>query len=69
MTETEFNRVHDRWLEPPDGGEVIHYCNHCRGEIYEGEDFYAIDDKHVCVDCLRDFASDYFADCLETAER
>lgn len=53
-------------LEPPED-VIFSYCDRCGGEIYEGETYYAIDGKHICADCLRDFASDYFADCLEKA--
>ena len=53
-------------LEPPED-VIFAHCDRCGGEIYEGDTYYAIDGQNICVDCLRDFASDYFADCVEEA--
>jgi hypothetical protein len=61
-----FNHIPEPPLDPPED-KIFAMCDYCDGEIYEGEDYYAIDDKNICVGCLRDFASDYFADCIEEA--
>lgn len=53
-------------LEPPED-VIFAHCDRCGGEIYEGDTYYAVDGQNICVDCLRDFASDYFADCVEEA--
>ncbi len=53
-------------LEPPED-VIFAHCDRCGDEIYEGDTYYAIDGENICVDCLRDFASDYFADCVEEA--
>lgn len=62
-----FNRMPEPPLEPPED-VIFGYCNHCGGEIYEGETYYDIDGQNIHADCLRDFASDYFADCVQEAE-
>lgn len=54
-------------IDPPED-KVFAVCDYCGGEIYEGETYYDIDRKNIHVDCLRDFASDYFANCIEEAE-
>ena len=59
--------IPERPLDPPEDVVVVH-CDYCGGEIYEGETYYAIDGKAICTDCLRDFASDYFSDCVEEAK-
>lgn len=53
-------------LEPPED-IIFAYCDYCGGEIYDGETYYAINGETICTDCLRDFASGYFADCVEEA--
>ena len=57
----------ERSLDPPED-VIFAHCDYCDGEIYEGESYYAISGKNICIDCLRDFASDYFADCIELAK-
>ena len=52
-------------LPPPrreDEGTAA-YCTQCKGEIYEGEDYYRVDGRAVCADCLGRFAEDYFGPC------
>ena len=53
-------------LDPPED-VVFATCDHCGGEIYEGEEYYYIDGQYICEDCLSDFAEKYFADCKEEA--
>ncbi len=53
-------------LEPSED-VIFAYCDYCDEEIYEGETYYDIGGETICVDCLRAFASDYFADCVERA--
>lgn len=45
------------------------YCHQCEGEIYEGEDYFRIDGRAVCVDCLSQFAEEYFQPCRITGGR
>lgn len=35
-------------------------CTQCEGEIYPGEDYYRVDGRAVCTDCLPRFAEHYF---------
>jgi len=62
-----FERISERPLDPPED-VVADYCNHCGGEIYEGETVYRINGRLIHEDCLWDFAKDCFADCKEEAE-
>ena len=39
------------------------YCCYCRGEIYEGEEYYCVDGQAVCTDCLDALARDQFRLC------
>ena len=45
------------------GDETAAYCIRCGGEIYRGEDYFRIDGRAVCTDCLGSFAEDYFRLC------
>lgn len=36
------------------------YCRYCRGEIYEGEEYYCVDGGAICGDCLDALARDCF---------
>ena len=51
----------DRQQQPPAA-----WCRYCRGEMYEGEDYYRIDGQAVCTDCLPRLAEDYFGACRIT---
>ena len=53
--------------EPPED-KVVWWCSICSGEIYAGEEFYRIDGRAVCPDCLSVYAERLFADKLEIAE-
>lgn len=55
-------------LPPPreKGDETAAYCTQCGGEIYRREDYYRIDARAVCTDCLAAFAEDYFKFCKIT---
>ena len=52
-------------LPPPreDGDETAAYCTRCGGEIYRREEYYRIDGRAVCTDCLTAFAENYFKFC------
>ena len=52
-------------LPPPrfEGDETAAYCTQCGGEIYRREDYFRIDGRAVCTDCLAGFAEDYFRFC------
>ena len=56
----------ERPLEPPED-KIFGYCDHCGGEIYEGDTVYDIDGQRIHEDCLEDFARGYFAACLTEA--
>jgi alkyl hydroperoxide reductase subunit AhpF len=56
-----YDRIPEPPLNPPED-VIFTYCKYCGGEIYEGENYYAINGENICVDCLRDFA-----DCIEEA--
>lgn len=57
-----FNYCPEPPLDPPED-VVFAMCDHCGGEIYEGEEYYDIDGQYIHEDCLRDFAEDYFSEC------
>lgn len=59
--------IPERSLEPPED-VIFSYCDHCGGEIYEGDTVYHIDGQHIHEDCLKDFAKGYFADCKKEVE-
>ena len=40
--------------------KVVHYCDVCGGEIYEGDDYYDIHEERWCSECVES--------CLSTAE-
>ena len=56
----------ERPLEPPED-KIFGYCDHCGGEIYEGDTVYDIDGQRIHEDCLEDFARGYFAAWLPEA--
>lgn len=72
---SKINEIFWRWgltrivtlppLRQEDGRTAAH-CTQCKGEIYEGEDYYRIDGRAVCTDCLARFAEDYFGACRIT---
>lgn len=62
-----FGYVPEPPLDPPED-KVFAMCDHCGGEIYDGETYYDIDGEYVHVDCLPDFASNYFADRTRKAD-
>lgn len=35
-------------------------CRYCRGELYQGEEYYLVDGRAVCPDCLDILAREYF---------
>lgn len=53
--------VNERPLAPPED-IVCFRCYFCRGEIYVGDSYYAVDDKIICPYCLGRFAKQYFSD-------
>ncbi len=52
--------IPERPLEPPED-KIFGYCDHCGGEIYEGEDIYEIDGDIIHEECLLDYAKEHFA--------
>lgn len=36
-------------------------CSLCRGELYPGDPYFALDDRAVCEDCLGRYARGYFS--------
>lgn len=52
-------RDYDNWKlsNGLEGEKVIHYCEHCGGEIYKGETYKYIHLFGTCVheDCLSDY--------------
>ena len=42
-------------MEPYEG--VSAECSLCGGEIYRGEDYYAVNGRAICRDCLADYAA------------
>ena len=58
----------ERSLEPPEPS-VWCECDVCGLDIYEGEEFWCIDETNVCNDCLRTFAEEYFENCREVAQK
>ena len=48
------------------GDRAAAHCVCCSGEIYRGEDYFRIDGRAVCSDCLTAFAEDYFRLCKIT---
>lgn len=45
----------DRQTEP-----AVAWCDRCLGEIYEGEDYYRIEGRTICVDCLPGLVEEWF---------
>lgn len=46
--------IPERPLEPPED-KIFGYCDHCGGEIYEGEEVYEIEGDIIHEDCLLDY--------------
>lgn len=45
----------DRYLTtPPDEEKPVHECCICGKGIYEGMDYYEVDDEAYCEDCMVD---------------
>lgn len=49
-------------MEPYEG--VSAECSLCGGEIYRGEDYYAVNGWAICRDCLADYAAQVLAPFL-----
>lgn len=50
-----FERAEQAWLTPPED-KVVGYCNHCGGEIYQGQDAYIFDGEMYCEkSCIWDY--------------
>lgn len=54
----------DNYLNPPQD-RIFGRCEHCRGEIYEGDYIYEIDGIFVHEDCLEDYVRDNIATKME----
>lgn len=49
-------------MEPYEG--VSAECSLCGGEIYRSEDYYAVNGRAICRDCLADYAAQVLAPFL-----
>lgn len=38
-----------------DNEKNIRYCDDCNGEIYDGDDYYEVDDHVICSDCINNY--------------
>lgn len=52
--------IPERPLDPPED-KVFAMCDHCGGEIYEGEEYYEIDGDLIHEDCLLDYVKENLA--------
>jgi hypothetical protein len=52
---------YDKWklASGRDDERVFCECEHCGGEIYEGEEYLEVDDCNIHEDCFDDFAKEY----------
>ena len=55
-----YNFIPERPLDPPED-KVFCYCDHCGGEIYDGEEYYEIKGDLVHEDCLLDYVKENLA--------
>ena len=39
----------------PQEEDAFMYCENCKKEIYEGEDYYSIDAGDICEDCFEKY--------------
>ena len=62
-----FDRLPEYHLNPPED-RVYALCDHCNGEIYEGEDFYCIDGDRIHSDCFDAYCRELYADCKMEAD-
>ena len=44
----------------PQGARAVTACALCGRELYDGDEFYAVNGAAVCEDCLTDFAREEF---------
>ncbi len=54
-------------LLEPDAERVFCLCDHCNGEIYEGETYYEIDGDKIHEDCFYEYCRELYADCKKEA--
>jgi len=64
-----FKRNRKREDGPRTAGERFQFsqeerCSLCRGELYPGDPYFALEGRVVCEDCLGRFARSYFAPWL-----
>ncbi len=55
-------------LLEPDLERIFAYCEHCGGEIYDGEDYYEIDGDCIHEDCFYEYIRELYADCKREAD-
>ena len=52
VNQLQFNTIEDRYLEPPEP-KTLFFCDCCGNDIYEGEECYITEDKHIyCTECV-----------------
>jgi len=50
--------AYDTWkTTPPDEPETKCKCSKCEEELYEGDDYYELDDEILCEDCAEEWLS------------
>ena len=52
----------------PKEDRIFTHCDYCGGEIYEGEDYYNIDDKRIHDDCIYDYCRELYSSNRRIAE-
>lgn len=53
-----WQRQYDEWVTrtPEDDEKIFCYCEHCDGEIYEGEEYLEVDGANIHEDCFDEHA-------------
>jgi hypothetical protein len=60
---------YDSWKLNPPEPKVVHRCEQCDGEIYEGEEMYRLNDGTIIhTRCFDEYAQDVLNPILEFAE-
>lgn len=65
----KWEREYDLWkTRTPEDNEVIFcYCEYCDGEIYEGEEYWHVEDVSIHEDCFIDYIYKSFRPIKRTA--
>ena len=54
-------------LLEPNAEKIFALCDHCGGEIYDGETIYEIDGDHIHEDCFDDYVRELYSDYRKEA--